>query len=149
MSRYCMTCRKTIKGRAIGAHIQHKHTVRDEKPTATLKATGEHLLNAVNKRAKDVLDAKKTEASLQNNPSFATTLDNVRAGEAAYDERLLTLHEKTIQVILLIANNPALIPIVEKLLTTTEKITAKTPLWLLGALGGVMPAVLAASMVKK
>ena len=132
-SRYCVTCRKTIRGRAIGAHIQHKHT---------LKAKGE--------RAKDVLN--KAIASLQNNPtppSFATTLDNVRANEAAHDERLLILHEKTIQIILLMANNPALIPVVEKLLTTTEKLTSKTPLWLLSAIGGVVPAVLAKAMVAK
>ena len=161
--RYCVTCQKPIRGHAIGAHIQHKHTVRNHAPVKEAK-----VKKGIIQRAKDILEtqknkrvtgrlpqmiAKTAKTILQNNPAWTSSpplqapIDKAKAAEATHTERMLVLHEKTLDVILVLSKDPQLAATVGPLIAVLTDLVKKFPLWLLTAVAGITPALYATNLL--
>lgn len=128
--RYCVTCQKAIRGHAIGAHIQHKHKMRAHAPVVEPKPK------------------LPVPTPWQVSKTTTDTLDSAKRAEALHNERLFVLHEKTLDVILLLGKTPALVPVAEKLLAAVVDTTKRIPFWLLSGLN-IAPVLLASTYSNK
>lgn len=139
--RYCVTCKKPIRGHAIGAHIQHKHTVRNHAPVVAAKPKPLVGMSGMpgSQKGEDAWQVSKA----------TDALDKARSADAIHSERLLVLHEKMLDVILLLGKMPALVPVAEKLLSAVADETKRIPFWLLSGIGGIAPALLASTYSKE
>ena len=145
-SRYCVTCKKTIRGRAIGAHIQHKHTVRETSPYSEEAAKKARAgIAALKKKFMDKVSPITGMSGLENTPATTEAIDKTKAAEAAHAERMLVLHEKTLDVILALSKDPQLATTVGPLLAVLTDAAKKFPLWLLTAVAGITPTALYAT----
>jgi len=149
-SRYCVTCKKTIRGHAIGAHIQHKHTVHtpSERIELVKQAAASKARNAeAEKKARAGIAALKEKFMDRVSPKIETlqptvteAIDKMKAAEAAHAERMLALHEKTLDVILAL-KDPQLAETAKTLIVALTERETKVPLWLMATLAGLTPAL--------